>query len=130
MSELTVITTVEITDIHRNVPDSFRMNKEKWSEFLKEALKDLLKSDDVVVTKIQEFPTGEKVTMDKYVSIVEKMKETDDYTIDLKAYSNNDINLIHNLLTDEEMFVLYEKFRNVDAFLIRDAILSSLADED
>ena len=57
MSELTVITTVEITDIHRNVPEDYRIDKEELAKFLKAYLKGKLNSDNVVVTNIQEFET-------------------------------------------------------------------------
>lgn len=57
MSELTYITTVEITDIHKNVPEGCRRNKEEWAKYVKKQLKHFLNVDDVVVTNIQEFET-------------------------------------------------------------------------
>lgn len=50
MSELTVITTVEITKIYKNVNDNFKSEK-----LLKKILRKLSFADDVVVTKVQEF---------------------------------------------------------------------------
>lgn len=50
MSEITVITTVEITKIYKNVNDNFKSEK-----LLKKILRKLRFADDVVVTKVQEF---------------------------------------------------------------------------
>lgn len=57
MSELTVITTVEITSVHRDAPKVLRMNKSEWTKVVAERIKDALDADDVVVTNIQEFET-------------------------------------------------------------------------
>lgn len=57
MSELTVITTVEITDILRNVSEGHRMDKKEWVKVVPELIKSTFNCDDVVVTNIQEFET-------------------------------------------------------------------------
>lgn len=60
MSERTIITTIEITDIQKNVPEDFELNKEEWKKGTVELLKSALKCDDVVVTNVQEFVLGDE----------------------------------------------------------------------
>lgn len=55
MSERTIITTVEVTDVIQNVPECFAVGKEIYAGTLAEEIKKALNVDDVVVTNVQEF---------------------------------------------------------------------------
>ena len=59
MSERTIITTIEITDIYKNVPEDKELKKTKYVEDIKQAVKDVIDADDVVVTNVQEFVLDE-----------------------------------------------------------------------
>lgn len=58
MSEITIITTIEITDIYKNVPEDKELKTTKYVEDIKQAVKDVIDADDVVVTNVQEFIGG------------------------------------------------------------------------
>jgi translation elongation factor EF-Ts len=60
MSERTVITTIEITDIYKNVPEDKELKTTKYVEDIKQAVKDVIDADDVVVTNVQEFVLGDE----------------------------------------------------------------------
>ena len=55
MREKTIITTVEITEIIRNMPECFALDKEAQANHVKQKIKEVLCADDVVVTNVQEF---------------------------------------------------------------------------
>ena len=55
MSERTIITTMEVTHIIKDVPEGKVINKKTSAEREKEAVKCALDADDVVVTNVQEF---------------------------------------------------------------------------
>ena len=59
MSEITIITTIEITDIYKNVPEDKELKTTKYVEDIKQAVKDVIDADDVVVTNVQEFVLDE-----------------------------------------------------------------------
>lgn len=59
MRELTIITTIEITDIYKNVPEDKELKTTKYVEDIKQAVKDVIDADDVVVTNVQEFVLGD-----------------------------------------------------------------------
>jgi hypothetical protein len=59
MSERTIITTIEITDIYKNVPEDKELKTTKYVEDIKQAVKDVIDADDVVVTNVQEFVLDE-----------------------------------------------------------------------
>ncbi len=59
MSERTIITTIEITDIYKNVPEDKELKTTKYVEDIKQAVKDVVDADDVVVTNVQEFVLGD-----------------------------------------------------------------------
>lgn len=58
MSERTIITTVEITEVIKNLPECLVINKKSFADGRKYAIKDALNADDVVVTNVQEFIGG------------------------------------------------------------------------
>lgn len=60
MSERTIITTIEITDIYKNVPEDKELKTTKYVEDIKQAVKDVIDADDVVVTNVQEFVRDEE----------------------------------------------------------------------
>ncbi len=55
MREITVITTVEITKIYKEVPECFDLNKKAFADGQKDIVKEALDADDVIVTNVQEF---------------------------------------------------------------------------
>lgn len=60
MSERTVITTIEVTHIIKDMPEGKVINKKTSAESVKEAVKSATGADDVVVTNVQEFIGGAK----------------------------------------------------------------------
>lgn len=58
MSERTVITTIQITDIHKGIHKDSEFDKKSWGEETGEMVKSALCADDVVVTNVQEFIGG------------------------------------------------------------------------
>jgi len=59
MKETTIITTVEITEVYKNVPECFLLDKDAIKATTEEVIKDGMNVDDVVVTNVQEFRMGE-----------------------------------------------------------------------
>jgi hypothetical protein len=59
MKETTVITTVEITEVFKDVPECFLLDKNAIKATTAEVIKDGMNVDDVVVTNVQEFRMGE-----------------------------------------------------------------------
>ena len=57
--EVTVITTVEITEVYKDVPECFVADKDAIKATTEEVIKDGMNVDDVVVTNVQEFRMGE-----------------------------------------------------------------------
>ena len=60
MSERTVITTIEVTSILKNVPEDCAIDKKGSADGIKKAIKHFLNVDDVVVTNVQEFVMGDE----------------------------------------------------------------------
>ena len=58
--EVTVITTVEITEVYKDVPKCFELDKDAIKYTTEEVIKDGINADDVVVTNVQEFRMGEQ----------------------------------------------------------------------
>lgn len=59
MRELTIITTMEVTKIYKNVPEDFENDNTRYGEGIKNKVKDRLDADDVVVTNVQVFERTE-----------------------------------------------------------------------
>ena len=59
MSEITVITNLQITKIYKDVPECFDLDKKAWGNGMAEITKNSLDADDVVVTNVQEFVLDE-----------------------------------------------------------------------
>jgi hypothetical protein len=59
MSEITVITNLQITKIYKDVPECFEIDKTRYGEMMKERIKKAEHADDVVVTNVQEFVLDE-----------------------------------------------------------------------
>jgi hypothetical protein len=59
MSEITIITTMEVTRIYKDIKEDFKVNKKCWANGTKEVVKNALDADDVVVTNVQEFVLDE-----------------------------------------------------------------------
>lgn len=57
--EVTVITTVEITEVYKDVPECFLLDKDAIKATTASVIKDGMSVDDVVVTNVQEFRMGE-----------------------------------------------------------------------
>lgn len=55
MSEITVITNLQITKIYKDVPECFELDKKAFADGQKDIVKDALDADDVVVTNVQKF---------------------------------------------------------------------------
>lgn len=55
MSERTVIVTVEVTKVYKNIPEEHTMDKKAGTDMYKRLIKNVLDADDVVVTNVQEF---------------------------------------------------------------------------
>ena len=57
--ELTLITTVEITEVYKDVPECFLLDKDAIKATTATVIKDGMNVDGVVVTNVQEFRMGE-----------------------------------------------------------------------
>lgn len=57
--EVTVITTVEITEVYKDVPECFLLDKDTFKATTADVIKDGMNVDDVVVTNVQEFRIGD-----------------------------------------------------------------------
>ena len=55
MKETTIITTVEITEVHKEANDCFAIDKEAVRKRVSDILRDVLSADSVVVTNVQQF---------------------------------------------------------------------------
>ena len=60
MSEITIITTMEVTRIYKDVPEDFKLDKKEHGYKQKMVVKGVLDADDVVVTNVQEFVLGDE----------------------------------------------------------------------
>ena len=65
MTERTVITTIEVTKVHKDIPDDVKLDKEATIEDIKWKVKKALEVDDVVVTNMQEFIRTESSSFEK-----------------------------------------------------------------
>ncbi len=54
MREITIITNLQITQIYKDVPEDFEIDKKMYADGQKEIVKELLDADDVVVTNVHE----------------------------------------------------------------------------
>lgn len=59
MSEITIITTMEVTKIYKDVSEDFENDKTRYGNSIKDRVKKALDADDVVVTNVQEFILNE-----------------------------------------------------------------------
>jgi hypothetical protein len=55
MSEITIITTMEVTKIYKDVSECFELDKNSYAEGQKLIVENALDADDVIVTNVQEF---------------------------------------------------------------------------
>ena len=55
MKETTIITTVEITEVHKEANDCFAIDKDAVNKRVTDILRDALSADSVVVTNVQQF---------------------------------------------------------------------------
>ena len=55
MSEITVITTIEVTKVYKGVKECFEIDKTKYGDCMKNRIKKREGADDVVVTNVQVF---------------------------------------------------------------------------
>jgi hypothetical protein len=55
MKETTIITTVEITEVIKDMPECFTVDKKAIAEYTKKKIGEVINADDVVVTNVQEF---------------------------------------------------------------------------
>ena len=59
MKETTIITTVEITEVIKETPECFTLDKSAMAEYVKGKIAEVISADDVVVANVQEFVMGE-----------------------------------------------------------------------
>ena len=55
MKDVTIITTVEVTEVFKGVPDCFEVDKEAVKADIAAKVKEALDADDVVAINVQEF---------------------------------------------------------------------------
>lgn len=55
MKETTIITTVEITEVLKDMPECFAVDKKAIAEYTKKKIGEVISADDIVVTNVQEF---------------------------------------------------------------------------
>ena len=57
--ETTIITTVEITEVLKDMPKDYNVDKSALAEYVKQKVSEVISADDVVVANVQEFVMGE-----------------------------------------------------------------------
>lgn len=60
MKEVEVVTTIQITDIFRDVPDDFCLDKKEWAKAVEKRVGVFFDPDDALVTNVQEIVRDEK----------------------------------------------------------------------
>lgn len=55
MKETTIITTVEITEVLKDMPECFTVDKKAIAEYVKRKIGEVISADDIVVANVQEF---------------------------------------------------------------------------
>ena len=55
MKETTIITTVEITEVLKDMPECFTVDKKAIAEYTKKKIGDVISADNIVVVNVQEF---------------------------------------------------------------------------
>ena len=55
MKETTIITTVEITEVLKDMPECFSVDKKSIAEYTKKKIGEVISADDIVVANVQEF---------------------------------------------------------------------------
>ena len=58
MSEITVVTTMEVTKVYKGVPECFEIDKTRYGECMKNRIEKAEHADGVVVTNVQVFERG------------------------------------------------------------------------
>lgn len=53
--EVTVITTVEITEVLKDMPNDYTVDKKAIAEFVKRKIGEVISADDILVANVQEF---------------------------------------------------------------------------
>lgn len=59
MKETTIITTVEITEVLKDMPDDYTVDKKALAKYVKQKIAEVISADDIVVANVQEFVMGE-----------------------------------------------------------------------
>lgn len=123
MSELTIITTIEVTKIYKDVSEDFVLDKPTYAERMQERIKKSEHADDVVITNVQEFhQQGLRDQMDNsiiktWIPISERFPEDDNYI--LLSFSNFSLPLVGR----------YEEDENGGAFYIGDDDTTCVSEE-
>ena len=60
MKETTIITTVEITEVIKDAPECFTVDKKAIAEYTKKKIGEVISADDIVVANVQEFEIKEE----------------------------------------------------------------------
>ena len=55
MKETTIITTVEITEVIKNMPEDYTVDKKAIAKYVKCKIGEVISADDIVVANVQEF---------------------------------------------------------------------------
>ena len=55
MKETTIITTVEITEVLKDMPECFAVDKKAIAKYVKRKIGEVISADDIVVANVQEF---------------------------------------------------------------------------
>ena len=75
MKETTIITTVEITEVHKEANDCFAIDKDAVIKRVSDILRDVLSSDSVVVTNVQQFDNDNSRKDSACVDIWEELRQ-------------------------------------------------------
>lgn len=55
MKETTIITTIEITEVLKDMPDDYTVDKKAIAKYVKRKIGDVISADNIVVVNVQEF---------------------------------------------------------------------------
>lgn len=102
MKETTIITTVEITEVHKEANDCFAIDKDAVSKRVSDILRDVLSSDSVVVTNVQQFDMDNSSAEKSMADIEAKLRKASRPLIEyIRKHWNPHTKVIVDVVTAE-----------------------------
>lgn len=77
----------------------------------------------------KECKKDRKITPRKYIAVIEKMKNTGDFSLDLTKFTTGEISFIADLVHNDNMFEFFRKCQDTDIQKIKTTLLMLDANE-